>query len=59
MPPAVLVTADNAGPVRAEVAATWLDRLLYFEAPLWAFAVAYATFAALVAWTYWKYPPRH
>lgn len=37
--------------------ATWLDRLLYFEAPLWAFAIAYAAFAALVAWTYWKYPP--
>jgi len=37
--------------------ATWLDRLLYFEAPLWVFAIAYAAFAALVAWTYWKYPP--
>ena len=38
--------------------ATWLDRLLYFEAPLWIFAIAYALFTALVGWTYWKYPPR-
>lgn len=38
--------------------ATWLDRLLYYDAPLAVFAAAYALFAALVAWTYWKYPPR-
>ena len=37
--------------------ATWLDRLLYYDAPLWVFVVAYALFTALVAWTYWKYPP--
>lgn len=27
----------------------WLQRLLYFEAPLWVFAVCYTAFAALVA----------
>ncbi|MCR4379070.1 MAG: DUF2784 domain-containing protein [Rhodospirillales bacterium] len=37
--------------------ATWLERLLYFEAPLWVFAIIYAAFALLVAGTYWKYPP--
>jgi len=38
--------------------ATWLDRLLYYDAPLWLFAVLYAAFAALVAWTWRTYPPR-
>lgn len=38
--------------------ATWLDRLLYYDAPLWVFVVAYALFTALVAWTYWTYPPK-
>lgn len=38
--------------------ATWLERLLYYQAPLWVFALAYALFTALVAWSYWKYPPR-
>jgi len=37
--------------------ATWLDRLLYYQAPLWVFAVAYILFTVLVVWTYWKYPP--
>lgn len=37
--------------------ATWLERLLYYDAPLEVFAVLYAAFAALVAWTWWKVPP--
>ena len=37
---------------------TWLHKLMYFEAPLWVFTIAYAAFTALVAWCYWKYPPR-
>lgn len=49
--------AGEAGYTQSFIA-TWLERLLYYNAPLWAFAVAYALFAALVAWTYWKYPPR-
>jgi len=38
--------------------ATWLERLLYYQAPLWVFAVAYALFTLLVIWSYWQYPPR-
>ena len=38
--------------------ATWLERLLYYQAPMWVFAVAYALFTALVVWSYCNYPPR-
>lgn len=38
--------------------ATWLQKLLYYDAPLWVFIVLYAAFSALVAWTYWRYPPK-
>ncbi len=36
----------------------WVQKLVYFEAPFWVFAVAYTAFGALVllAWRY--YPPR-
>ena len=36
----------------------WLQRLLYYEGPLWVFALAYTVFGALVAWAWWRYPPR-
>jgi hypothetical protein len=36
----------------------WLSRLLYFDAPWWAFVAAYTGFAALVAATWWWVPPR-
>lgn len=36
----------------------WLERMLYFAAPLWVFALAYTAFGALVAWTWWRWPPR-
>jgi Protein of Unknown function (DUF2784) len=35
----------------------WLERLFYFNAPLWVFAVVYTLFAALVALVWWFYPP--
>lgn len=35
----------------------WLQRLLFFEAPLWAFAVAYTVFGVLVAAAWWRFPP--
>ena len=35
----------------------WVQRLLYYEGPLWAFALAYTLFGALVAWAWWRYPP--
>lgn len=37
--------------------AHWLGRLLYVEAPWWAFVAAYTAFAALVAWAWWRVPP--
>lgn len=36
----------------------WLARLLYIEAPWWAFVVAYTLLAVLVAWAWWRWPPR-
>jgi len=36
----------------------WVNRLLYHDIPLWQAHVAYVIFAALVAWTFWRYPPR-
>jgi len=36
----------------------WVQRLLYFEAPMWGFAVVYTGFALLVAWAWWRFPPR-
>lgn len=35
-----------------------LQRLLYIEAPMWALALAYTGFALLVAWAWWRHPPR-
>ena len=36
----------------------WVQRLLYHEAPLWVFALAYTGFAALVVWAWWRHPPQ-
>lgn len=36
----------------------WVQRVLYFDAPLWVFACLYSVFGALVAWALWRYPPR-
>jgi hypothetical protein len=35
----------------------WVQRLLYFEGPLWAFALVYTVFGALVVWSWLRYPP--
>jgi polyferredoxin len=35
----------------------WLQQLLYYEAPSWAFTIAYSLFGLLVALTWWRYPP--
>lgn len=40
--------------------AHWLETLLYFEAPVWAFALCYTIFAILVAGSwFWIPPQRH
>jgi hypothetical protein len=36
----------------------WLHRLLYYEAPSWAFVLAYSTFGLLVLAAWWCFPPR-
>ncbi|MFZ5657034.1 MAG: DUF2784 domain-containing protein [Pseudomonadota bacterium] len=36
----------------------WLARLIFYEAPWWAFVAAYTAFAALVALAWWRVPPR-
>ncbi len=36
----------------------WLQRLIYFEAPLWVFTVAYTVFALLVVLAWWRFPPQ-
>jgi hypothetical protein len=36
----------------------WLQRLIYYEAPLWLFALIYTLFAALVVLAWWRFPPR-
>lgn len=34
----------------------WLERLLYYDAPPWVFAVGYTLFGLLVAATWWYFP---
>lgn len=36
----------------------WLSRLIFFDAPPWAFVLAYTLFAALVVLAWWRVPPR-
>ena len=36
----------------------WLQRLIYVEAPFWMFTVAYTAFGLVVAWAWWRFPPR-
>lgn len=38
--------------------AHWLDRLLYWQAPPWAFTVAYTLFGTAVVAGWWLVPPR-
>ena len=35
----------------------WLQRLLYFDVPSWAFMFAYTLFGVLVLVVWWVYPP--
>lgn len=36
----------------------WGQRILFFDAPMWVFAVAYTLFALLVVVAWWYFPPR-
>ena len=37
----------------------WVQRLLYYDVPLSAFAVAYTIFGALVVMCWFRFPPNH
>jgi polyferredoxin len=51
---------EQAGQLRYERSFVehWLQRVLYYEASMWVFAMAYTGFALLVALAWWRYPPR-
>lgn len=36
----------------------WVERLIYYDAPLWVFAILYTAFGLLVAWAWWRFPPQ-
>lgn len=36
----------------------WLASLIYWNAPPWAFSIAYLAFLCLVIWAWLKWPPR-
>lgn len=36
----------------------WVQRVLYFQAPMWVFALLYTGFGALVLLAWWRFPPR-
>jgi len=35
----------------------WVQTVLFYEAPLWVFAITYTSFGLLVAWAWWRFPP--
>ena len=36
----------------------WVGRLLFYDAPTWVFVLVYTLFGLLVAWAWWRFPPR-
>ena len=36
----------------------WIHAWLFWNWPAWVFTVIYVAFGALVAWTWWRLPPR-
>jgi hypothetical protein len=36
----------------------WVQRIIYYDIPLWVFTLLYTAFAALVVLAWWRYPPR-
>jgi len=36
----------------------WLQKFLYYDAPPWVFIAAYTAFGLLVAFSWWRFPPR-
>lgn len=38
--------------------ARWVRAIMFYDAPPWVFTLAYIAFAAVVALTFWRVPPR-
>jgi polyferredoxin len=36
----------------------WLQRILYYQAPVWVFTLGYTLFGLIVVATWWYFPPR-
>jgi len=36
----------------------WLQRILYYEAPVWVFTISYSLFLIVVVATWWYFPPK-
>ena len=36
----------------------WLETIMYFQAPLWVFAIVYTLFGLLVILAWWRFPPK-
>jgi hypothetical protein len=60
-----LTTLENSLRLRAGASAYpadfvgyWVDRLIFYNAPSWVFALLYFGFAGLVALSWWLWPPR-
>lgn len=52
-----LRTQAHAATYRGSFIEHWLQQLLYYAAPPWAFVLAYSLFALLVAASWWRFPP--
>jgi polyferredoxin len=37
----------------------WVQRLLFWEAPSWVFALVYSVFGLVVLLVWWRFPPAH
>lgn len=51
------VRAGGAGYAQSFIS-HWLHRIIFYEAPLWIFALVYTLFALLVVAAWWYFPPR-
>ena len=36
----------------------WIHAWLFWNGPAWVFTAVYVAFGALVAWTWWRFPPQ-
>jgi hypothetical protein len=43
---------------QGEFIARWIHAWLFWDWPPWVFHAAYVAFGSLVAWTWWRFPPR-